>query len=138
MILEGLVVSMNADGTPHLAPMGPRVPDPPGEVTRFQLRPFATANTYRNLARHREGVLHVIDDVLLLARAAVGRVEVLPELRPATKVQGWVIADACRWYEFRIASIDDRAERVTLEAEVVAVGRGRDFFGFNRAKHAML
>ena len=35
-------------------------------------------------------------------------------------------------------NIDDREERVTIEAEVVHSGRGRDFFGFNRAKHAVL
>ena len=35
-------------------------------------------------------------------------------------------------------SVDDSAERVTIEAEVVHAGRGRDWFGFNRAKHAVV
>jgi len=33
---------------------------------------------------------------------------------------------------------DDRDERVRIEAEVVHTGRLRDFFGFNRAKHAVI
>jgi len=33
---------------------------------------------------------------------------------------------------------DDSGERSRLEAEVVHAGRLRDFFGFNRAKHAVL
>ena len=46
--------------------------------------------------------------------------------------------DACRYYEFRVTAIDDRAERVTIDAETVHTGRRRDFFGFNRAKHAVV
>jgi uncharacterized protein len=135
MILEGIVTTLNPDGTANVAPMGPRV----GAVLdRFTLRPYRTAQTWRNLRAHGEGVLHVTDDVLLLARAAVGPVEPPPPLVPACRVRGWVLADACRWYEFRVAGVDDREERINVNAEVVHAGRGRDFFGFNRAKHAVV
>jgi hypothetical protein len=134
VILESLVTTLNADGSPHLAPMGPRVES---DWNRFVLRPFSTSGTYRNLLEHREGVVHVIDDVLLVARAALGAVEPLPEFRPATKVKGFVLADACRSYEFRIVSVDATGERVNLVAEVVHAGRHRDFWGFNRARHAV-
>ena len=134
MILEGLVTTTNPDGSPHLAPMGPHVePD----MRRFLLRPFPTSNTYQNLSRHHEGVLHVSDDVLLLAKAAVGAVE-MPAVRPAREVRGWVIADACRSHEFRVRSIDASEQRVRIECEVVRSESLRDFFGFNRGKHAVL
>lgn len=135
MILEGIVTTISAEGTVNIAPMGPRVePD----MSRFVLRPFRTAQTYANLKTHGEGVLHVTDDVLLLARAAIGKVEPLPPLVRASQVNGWVLADACRWYEFRVTACDESGERVGFTAEVMHVGRGRDFFGFNRAKHAVL
>jgi hypothetical protein len=134
MILEGLVTTTNADGTPHLAPMGPRVGP---EMRTFLLRPFPTSNTYRNLARHGEGVLHVTDDVLLLAKAAVGMAD-RPALRPAGAVRGWVIADACRSHEFRVRSVDATEQRVRIECETVRSETIRDFFGFNRGKHAVL
>ena len=135
MILEALVTTTNLDGTPHLAPMGPRVePD----LRRFLLRPFPTSNTYQNLVRHGEGVLHVTDDALLLAKAAVGAADPLPPVRPAAEVRGWVLADACRFYEFRVRSIDASEQRVRIDCEVVHSGAIRDFFGFNRAKHAVL
>jgi hypothetical protein len=35
-------------------------------------------------------------------------------------------------------NLDDREERTSIEAEVVNSGRLRDFFGFNRAKHAVV
>ena len=135
MILEGLVTTTNPDGTPHLAPMGPRV-DP--DMRRFLLRPFPTSHTYQNLLKHGVGVLHVTDDVLLMAHAAVGRVERFPEVKKAERVQGFILTGACRYFEFRVASIDESEQRVKIEAEVVHTGTLRDFFGFNRAKHAVL
>ncbi len=140
MILEGLVTSLSPTGAINLAPMGPRILDhsPEHDWKRFLLRPFQTAQTFRNLQEHGEGVLHVSDDVLLLARAAIGPVEPLPPLRPAGRVHGWVLQDCCRYYEFRIVSSDVSQERAELLAEVVASGRVRDFFGFNRGKHAVL
>src|ERR671938_399513 len=77
MILEGLVTTTGPDGAMHLAPMGPRVePD----WSRFLLRPFPTSQTYRNLKARPQGVLHVTDDVLVLAEAAVlaTRLHILP------------------------------------------------------------
>ncbi len=141
MILEGIVTTVSPTGAVNIAPMGPHLPDLPDasqEWQRFTLRPFRTAQTYRNLQTHPEGVLHVTDDVLLLARAALGPVDPVPSLLPAHQVRGFILADACRFYEFRIVSCDARTERVTMEAEVVHRGRLRDFFGFNRGKHAVL
>jgi hypothetical protein len=34
--------------------------------------------------------------------------------------------------------LDDKAERTTIACQVVKKGRIRDFFGFNRAKHAVV
>lgn len=136
MILEGIVSTVSTGGDVNIAPMGPHVDD--AAMGRFLLKPFRTAQTYQNLKSHGEGVLHVTDDVLLLARAAVGKLEPLPELVPATQVRGFVLKDACRYHEFRVLTIDDHEERVRIEAEVVHTGRVRDFFGFNRAKHAVV
>lgn len=135
MILEALVTTIDADGMPHLAPMGPHVS---ADFMRFTLRPFPTSQTYRNLLRHPEGVLHVTDDALLLAKAAIGAVNPMPPVRPAERVRGYVLANSCRHFEFVVKSVDDSTERVSIEAEVVHTGRTRDFFGFNRAKHAVV
>jgi hypothetical protein len=53
-------------------------------------------------------------------------------------VDGWILADACRWYAFRVASVDDAGERPAVSCQVADQGRLRDFFGFNRAKHAVV
>src|SRR5262249_9019867 len=87
---------------------------------------------------HGEGVLHVTDDVLLLAGAALGPVVPAPPVFPAERVRGSVLRDACRYYEFRVLSLDESEARVRIEVETVHAGRLRDFFGFNRAKHAVV
>jgi hypothetical protein len=135
MILEGIVTTQDAAGAVNVAPMGPIVDD---TMSTLRLRPFQTSQTYRNLKIVPCGIFHVVDDVLLLARAAVGFLAETPPTFPAENVPGAVLAQACRWYEFRVEKLDDSNERAEIVARVVHVGRLRDFFGFNRAKHAVL
>ncbi len=135
MILEGIVTTLGPAGEVNVAPMGPNVDS---GMTRLELRPFRSSHTYANLAARGEGVFHVTDDVLLLARAAVGAPGLPPPLFPAAAVRGAVLRDACRYYEFRVFGRDERGERAVLDAEVVHSARLRDFFGFNRAKHAVV
>ena len=135
MILEGIVTTLNARGEVNIAPMGPLVD---ASMTTLLLRPFKTSTTWQNLQLLPCGVFHVVDDVLLLARAAIGRLEQLPEMFPAEKVNGMVLAGACRWYEFEIDQADNSQERSSLQARVLHCGRLRDFFGFHRARHAVL
>lgn len=135
MILEGIVTTLTPMGEVNVAPMGPLVD---AEMQRLVLRPFQTSHTYRNLCHHGEGVFHVTDDVLLIARAALERLVEMPPMFPAQTIHGWVLQDACRAYEFRVVGIDDRAERANIDVEVVYYGVLRDFFGFNRAKHAVI
>jgi len=135
MILEGIVTSVGEKGETNVAPMGPVVDE---SMSRLHLRPFRTSTTYQNLKRRPYGVFHVVDDVLLLARAAVNQLDETPETFPAERVDGAVLNSACRWYEFEVRECNDRDERTNILADVVHVGRLRDFFGFNRAKHAVI
>ncbi len=135
MILEGIITSLSRSGELNIAPMGPIVDE---SMTWLHLRPFQTSQTYRNLAEHPQGVFHVIDDVLLLAQAAIGRLDKTPATFAAEKITGQVLESACRWYEFEIDSLDATHERTEIRGRIVHTGRLRDFFGFNRAKHAVL
>ena len=135
MILEGIVTTQNTEGIINVAPMGPIVD---ATMQTFVLRPFQTSTTYQNLKQTNVGVLHVTDDVLLLACAAIGKLNDVPETQPAERINGVVLKTACRWYEFKVTSLDDHEERTRIECKVVHAGRLRDFFGFNRAKHAVI
>lgn len=135
MILEGIVTSQNESGELNIAPMGPQVDQ---AMSQLVLRPFQTSRTFGNLKETRCGVFHVVDDVLLLAKTAIGTLQETPETFPAEKITGRVLASACRWYEFQIATIDESDARTVMQATVIHQGRLRDYFGLNRAKHAVL
>lgn len=138
MILEGIVTSVSPEGRLNIAPMGPEIGADPG-LNRFELRPYRSSTTFQNLKGQGAGVFHVTDDVLLLAQAAIGApIEPEPELLEARSVAGWILAGACRYYEFRVVDLDVRADRARIAAETVAAGRIRDFLGFNRARHAVV
>ncbi len=135
MILEGLVTTLGPEGLLNVAPMGPRVEGP--DLNRFVLRPYRSSTTYRNLKAHGEGVFHVTDDTLMIAQTVL-RLKIDPPTRPALNVRGSVLTGACRYAEFRVCSLQDQEERTTITVETVTQGQLRDFFGFNRAKHAVL
>lgn len=135
MIIEGVCTTINDDGSPNIAPMGPVVNE---ELTNFLFRPFQTSATFQNLKRTGQGVFHVTDDVGLIARAAIGKLDKLPELKPAEHVHGNIIQSACRWYEFEVVAIDDSHQRSEISTHIVHQGTLRDYWGFNRARHAIL
>jgi hypothetical protein len=144
MILESVVTTLNDDGTLNISPMGPTIEPAESstvnrwDMSRFQLRPFDTSRTFANLKRTRQGVLHVTDDVLLFAQGAISKIDPVPATEPTQKIEGQAITHACRWYEFQVDFIDETGPRMSLNCQTVHTERRRDFFGFNRAMHAVI
>jgi hypothetical protein len=136
MILESIVTSRNPDGTVNIAPMGPHCRD--RELTQFELRPFQTSTTFRNLSERLCGVMHVTDDVLLMVRVALNQSPADAGLRPAEVVDCDYLTDACRAYEFEVSHVNASGPRASLQCRTRHTIRLRDFFGFNRAKHMLI
>ncbi len=137
MILEAIITTTNDDGSVNVSPMGPLVDGDPSDG--FELRPFETSRTFANLQQRPFGVLHVTDDVMLFARAAIGKLEEVPAVRPAEVSKfAFVLEDACRWYEFEAVYFETSEPRKNIRCKAIAAGRQRDFWGFNRAKHAVI
>jgi hypothetical protein len=135
LIVEGLVITAGEDDSPHLAPMGPLVDR---DLRSFTLRPFCSSTTFANLQRTGVAVFHITDDVELLARAAIGRVEVPPEYVRIETSPGYALADSCRWFALRVTESIIDPPRATFHCEVVQSQTVREWFGFNRAKHAIV
>jgi uncharacterized protein len=137
MILETVVTTLDEDGQANFAAMGVVWGD-----ERLVIRPYVGTRTFRNLVRAREAVVNVTDDVLVFAKSALSR-ERFPS-RPATRVQGAILADACHWREVlveKVAVPEPRPAaggRADVTARVVASAVGRPFAGLCRAKHAVV
>lgn len=145
MILESIVTSVDAEGRVNIAPMGPRVQldsaDAGGEDITFVLRPFNSSHTYRNLIATRKAVIHVTDDAELFAKAAVDAIEpgeIAKLVRQIDSTDWWPLRDCHQWFAVDIESISDQEPRVDMRCRVIESGVVRPFFGFNRAKHAVI
>jgi hypothetical protein len=138
VIVEGVVTTWDAAGRVNVAPLGPIVPDAltPAEWPELVLRPFPGSKTYANLKATREGVFHLTDDVLLIAKAAIGDVD--PPLEECHCLNGYRLVDCCHLLEFRVSDWDESGERPRLHATVLTDWPRRPWSGFNRAKHAVL
>lgn len=135
LVLEGLLLTLDAQGQPHLAPMGPRVDR---ALTQIVLRPFRTAQTYANLAARPWAVFHITDDVELLARAAIGRLEQPPDVVAVPGFPCPRLTDTCRWLAVEVLREEGGGPRAELPCRIVARGEVRPFGGLNRAQHAVV
>jgi len=133
MILEGILTTESVDGSLHVAPMGPEVNE---SLTSWTLKPFQTSTSYENLRRSGRCVFHVIDDSLLLAKAVLGQANNWPTRFEPTA--GFILDETCHWYALRIDKWNTSQDRATASATVVLRQVERAFFGWNRAKHAVV
>ena len=145
MILESIVTSVDTEGRVNIAPMGPRVEFDLSIATAqgktFVLRPFNSSRTYHNLVETGKAVIHVTDDAELFAQAAMDAIEPAQTARLVRQMDGtdwWLLRDCHRWFAVDVVSISDQEPRVDMHCQVVRSGIERPFFGFNRAKHAVI
>jgi hypothetical protein len=130
-VLETVVTTINPDGSVNCAAMGVEWGD-----QRIVIKPYRGTRTLRNLRATEAAVVNLTDDILLFSQAALS--DPHPPTRPAATVDGAVLDDACSWREVRVAAIDDGEPRARVSTVVVGSGRGREFLGLNRARHAVL
>ncbi len=135
MIVEGIVTSIDSTGSLNVAPMGPIIA---GDFDSLLLRPFQPSTTFNNLSKTRCGVFHVVDQIDVIAKAAIGRLETNPDVVRASVIDGYVLKDCCRWFEFIVDYVDASEARSRMPSTIVHRGERRPFFGFNRARHAVL
>ena len=130
-IVETVTTTLNPDGTVNCAAMGVEWGD-----EMIVIKPYRPTRTLRNLRATGAAVVNLTDDILLFTQAALG--DPHPPTRPASAVDGAVLADACSWREVSVEAIDDSGPRARVSTRVVGRGAGREFLGLNRARYAVL
>jgi len=139
MILESIVTTHDDLGVVNIAPMGPRVD---ASFTSITLKPFRSSQTFKNLRSTSCAVVHVTDDVELIAAAAIGRVE--PNSIVESVLGRWIkLVDCCRWFAVQVVDWSDdplsgQHPRPEATCRIVHQGEQRPMFGLSRAKHAVV
>lgn len=131
MIHEMIVTTTAEDGSVHIAPFGTRERD--GLVV---IAPFRPSSTLDNLLHAKCAVLNATDDVRVFAGALTGRRDW--PVRPAEKIDGFVLESALSHRELELADIKDDPVRPEFWFRVVHEGNHAPFRGFNRAQAAVL
>jgi len=139
MILESLVTTRDLAGRVNIAPMGPHVN---ASLTSITLKPFRSSTTFANLRETSSAVVHVTDDVALLAAAAIGNLD--SDGLVETVLGRWSkLVDCCRWFALSVTRWNDDPQlgtnpRPEASCEIVHRGEQRPMFGLSRAKHAVV
>lgn len=131
MIHEMIVTTTAEGGSVHIAPFGIRERD--GLVV---IAPFRPSSTLDNLLHAKCAVLNATDDVRVFAGALTGRRDW--PVRPAEKIDGFVLESALSHRELELADIKDDPVRPEFWFRVVHEGNHAPFRGFNRAQAAVL
>jgi uncharacterized protein len=130
-VIETVVTTINPDGSVNCGAMGVEWGD-----DRIVIKPYGGTRTLRNLRATGAAVVNLTDDILLFSQAALG--DPHPPTRPAARIEGAILDDACSWRELRVEAIDESSSRARVSTAVVDRGAGREFLGLNRARHAVL
>lgn len=131
MILETIVSTVSANGTPHLAPMGIHKV----EQTLYVL-PFRPSTTLDNLLATGSLVINYCDDVRVFAGCLTGRRDW--PLLSTEKINGCFLANTLTHQECKVAHLEDDPVRPRIACEIVHEVRHQSFSGFNRAQYSVL
>ncbi len=128
-INEIILISENADGTPHIAPFGMRER---GEL--LLIAPFRPSASLDNLISGRPATVNTTDDVRVFAGALTGRRQ-----WPVNKLDGaWVLSSALSYRSLKLAKLEEDEQRPHLYFEVKKEGNLKPFRGYNRAQVAVI
>lgn len=131
LIVETIVTTRDAAGTPHVAPLGLIA-----DGAHWVIAPFRPSRTLDNLRAHPVAVASHPEDVRVFAGLVTGR-KAWP-LVEAEKVAGERLRDAVAHWELEVENVTEDDVRPRFHCRRVHVASHRPWGGFNRAQAAVL
>jgi len=131
MIRESIVITPNADGSPHVAPIGVIV-----EGEELVIAPFRPSATLENLEARRVATVNYTDDVRVFAGCLTGRRD-WPVVA-ASRIAASRLAGALAHDELELVATEQDAQRPRFRCRVVHRQAHAPFLGFNRAQAAVV
>jgi hypothetical protein len=131
LIREAIVTTVNAEGAPHLAPLGLIA-----EGERWILAPFHPSTTLDNLRQTPFAVANLTDDVRVFAGCLTGRRDWA--LTPAEIVAAPRLKTTLSHLELVVVEVCEHALRPHFVCRVAHQASHAPFMGFNRAQAAVI
>jgi hypothetical protein len=130
-IVETIVTTTDAAGTPHIAPLG-LIEDGDGWI----IAPFKPSRTHDNLVANPFAAASHTGDVRVFAGCVTGRRD-WPTVA-ADVVAGVRLRDAVSHWELAVARVTDDAQRPRFHCRVIHTATHAVWSGYNRAEAAVL
>ena len=130
-IHEILLLTQNADGTPHIAPMGLRSR---GDLSL--IAPFRPSRTLDNLMRDACASINTTDDVRVYAGSLTGHRDW--PVTPCSMIRGSRLDNAISHSEIEVIQVEQDEQRPRFFCRTVHTENHRPFRGYNRAQSAVL
>ena len=128
-INEIILISENADGTPHIAPFGMRE-----RGGLLLIAPFRPSVSLDNLMSGCPATVNTTDDVRVFAGALTGRRD-----WSVSKLEGaWALPSALSYRLLKLVKVEEDEQRPHLYFEVEREANLRPFQGYNRAQAAVI
>lgn len=131
MIRETIVTTSDAQGNPHIAPMGIHI-----QEAELVFVPFRPSGTLDNLLSERCAAINYTDDVRVFAGCLTGRYD-WPLCR-TEEIDGFRLKECQTHCEVQIERFEDDEVRPRLFGRVVSQRTHAPFLGFNRAQSAVI
>ena len=131
-VRETIVTSKNADETIKASPLGVYIED-----KIIKLKPFKPSVSLENILRNKSGVINYIDDVKIFASCITKR-DINIEFVKVNKVSCSRIKNAISHTEFIVERVEEDNKRPTIICSPVNEETHKIFYGFNRAKSAVI
>ena len=131
-VRETLVTTKNRDQSIKVSPLGVYI-----DNKILKLKPFKPSKSLENIIRNGSGVINYVDDVRIFASCITNR-KIQINFEKVSKIDCSRIKNAISHTEFIVKDILDHNERPTIVCNPINEETHKMFYGFNRAKSAII
>ena len=131
MILETIIITVNAAHEPHITPFGVQF-----EGEQVIIAPYVPSKTLDNIVATGFAVMNMTDDVRVFAGALTHRTQW--PLQPINNHQGYRLTDCLAHTVLQLIEVRKDETRPQLVMQVVSSENHQPFQGFNRAQAAVI
>ena len=131
-VRETVVTTKNIDGSIKVSPLGVYI-----EKDILRLKPFKPSGSLENIIRNKSGVINYIDDVRIFA-SCITKKDIEIDFVKAKKIDCSRLKKAISHTEFKVSKIEDDKQRPTIICKPIYEETHNMFYGFNRAKSAII
>ena len=131
-VRETIVTTKNIDNSIKSSPLGIYI-----DNKVLKIKPFKPSTSLDNIIRNNSGVINYIDDVRLFA-SAITKKNIVIDYENAKKIDCSRIKNCISHTEFVVKKVENDQKRPTIICEPVHEEIHKMYYGFNRAKSAVI